>query len=88
MLRKEKKDNEYLIWEAEYEWCDVRILKNKNTSFYSVYVKRYAKIDGYSRWYIEMSSNWWQNLKQAKSIAEKLCDIALWYNPPRPWKEY
>lgn len=83
MERKERTENPYTIYETTYKEVNLRILKNKNHPFFSVYVKRYA--DG---WYIELSSSKWTNLIQAKSIAEKLCDIALWYNAPEPWKEY
>jgi len=83
MQRKERYDKPYTIYETTHEGVDLRILKNRDHPFYSVYAKRYA-----DKWYIEISSSKGQNLKQAKSIAEKLCDIALWYNVPEPWKEY
>lgn len=83
MERKQRTENPYTIYETTYKEVDLRILKNKNHPFFSVYAKRYA--DG---WYIELSSSKWTNLSQAKSIAEKLCDIALWYKVPEPWKEY
>lgn len=83
MQRKERYDKPYTIYETTHEGVDLRILKNIDHPFYSVYAKRYA-----DKWYIEISSSKGQNLKQAKSIAEKLCDIALWYNVPEPWKEY
>lgn len=83
MERKQRTENPYTIYETTHEGVDLRILKNKDHPFYSVYAKRYA-----DKWYIEISSSKGQNLKQAKSIAEKLCDICLWYNVPEPWKEY
>ena len=86
--RKEKKDNDFDIRQASDEWVDINIIRNKSWDIYSVYAKRYAKIDWVSRGYMEISSNYARNLKQAKSVAEKLQDICLWYNPPEPWKEY
>lgn len=87
---KERKDWNYKIYEADVtneRWTtEMRILKNKNHNFFSVFVKRYVTDDWLSRGYMEVSSNHGTTLPQAKQIAEQLHDIVLWYNPPR-WKE-
>jgi hypothetical protein len=42
MQRKERYDKPYTIYETTYKEVDLRILKNKDHPFYSVYAKRYA----------------------------------------------
>jgi hypothetical protein len=42
MQRKERYDKPYTIYETTHEGVDLRILKNKDHPFYSVYAKRYA----------------------------------------------
>lgn len=88
MQRQERPDKEYDIRQTTYEGVDINIIRNKAGKMYSVYAKTYANIEWIDRWYIEISSNYATNLAQAKSVAEKLCDIALWYNSPKPWREY
>jgi hypothetical protein len=42
MERKQRTENPYTIYETTYKEVDLRILKNKDHPFYSVYAKRYA----------------------------------------------
>ena len=88
MIRQEKPDKNYDIRQTSHNGVDINIIRNRAGKMYSVYAKAYVNIGWLDRWYIEISSNYATNLRQAKSIAEKLCDICLWYNPPLPWKEY
>ena len=86
-----QKDWEFQIWELEYQWVNLRIIKNKFSEMYSVYARKYVDdLDKcwYIAWFCEVSSNHARNLMQAKSVAGKLVDIVLWYNPPKPWREY
>lgn len=82
------KDPEYKAWEYELEDWIIRILKHKDHDFFSVYARKFVYEEWRNRWYIDVMSNKATNLKQAKSIWEKLLDIVLWYKSPEPWKEY
>lgn len=81
------KDPKYQNWECEIDNWIIRILKNKNHPFYSVYAKRYVEENWALRWYMEISSTKATTLWEAKQIAEKMYDIVLWYKVPWPWKE-
>lgn len=90
LLFKEIKDNDpnYRNWECNLDDGIVRILKNQNHPFYSVYIKHYSMENKRIVWYIEISSNKATTLAWAKKVAEKMYDIVLWYKAPEPWREY
>lgn len=90
LLFKEVKDKDpnYRNWECKIDEWMMRILKNTNHPFYSIYIKKYVREEWRVVWYIELSSNKAETLLWAKQIAEKMYDIVLWYKVPEPWREY
>lgn len=81
-------DKWYIIREMdiEDEWT-IRILKNENHPFYSVYIKKYTFRFWMRTWYIDISSSKALDLAQAEIIVNKLYNIAAWYNAPSSWVE-
>lgn len=87
---KENIDGDYTQRDSKFdEWPMIKILKNKNHPFYSIYAKNYPKeIDWHPKWYIEISSNRAFDLTQAKIIARKLYNIVIQYETPKPDNDY
>ncbi len=83
---KEKSDWGFKVYECE-EW-DYRIIIMEWKTI-SVYVKRTIYNEKHSYLgFIELWDHRPTSLLEAKHVAERLLDIALWYKPVEIWKEY